>query len=630
MRIKALSLAAFGLVVAVGCSSGSRIQKFDAAKDFPSEKRIAEIQASPAAEPKFRSSENEGRVDYWELAGPLPTTWGSQTIRSNSPLAQALAKGFDDAKMTESMACYAREVGLFYSHYEKYPYVELDDFMKRRCGMVAGWAAIRLYGFDKQDVPEADFLKASNWSAFVEDATSDDDNDFGEYGVWYGSGKSGTYVVLARATVPAKIKPVSLQQPAGAKVVVEGKLEDDADYVFGLTTRGQYGYGECTSTQGLGDSAFRVTCELKGNDPTVLVTINQGQESDVFSTGILEGEFRRNVEKPLLFVATGATVPTPAAAEAGADGATASVPGAQPAASAALPRPLLVKKPMESRNVEAKAFRDRMVAGVNRVRADAGLEPVTLEEVQSEANRELVPYAFGGDDKDAKNEALLGALAGWKVKSPVVNGTFRTKSLSNGDVDDFLNSMLQTPSGRRVLTAKEVDAIAIGTKFDEATQTVAVMITSYEFLEKRPHVERVNEFLDKLAKARSARGASPPRKVKALKGVADSLARKVEAGELEFHVATSQLWDKSLEQFQRSTHIYYGAAHDPLTLNFNEELLTMEPLRIAIMVTPFKPKNSPWYIYGIAIAFPKTKQVTEVAGAPAENVNVVESKVIAD
>jgi transcriptional regulator with XRE-family HTH domain len=198
----------------------------------------------------------------------------------------------------------------------------------------------------------------------------------------------------------------------------------------------------------------------------------------------------------------------------------------------------------------------------------------------------------------------------------VVDGSFRTRYLGNGDVDDFLVSFLDSPSGRRLLLAEEVDAVAIGSEFDEASQSAAVLVTSYQFLEDRPHVKRVNEFLDKLAQARAARGASAPRKVAGLKGTANSLASKVESGELALNVATAKLWDAALQEFQVTTYIYYAAAHDPLKLKFHERLLTMEPLRIGIMVTPFKPKNSPWHIYGIAIAYPQTDTVTKVAEVP--------------
>jgi hypothetical protein len=278
---------------------------------------------------------------------------------------------------------------------------------------------------------------------------------------------------------------------------------------------------------------------------------------------------------------------------------------------------------MNARNMEPVALRRRLHEGINRVRREAGRSEVVLEVEQSDTNLALIPYAFT-DNNDAKNEALLGAMAGWQVKSAIVDGSFRSRYLTHGDVDDFLVSILRNPAGRQLLLADEVSAVAIGSSFDEESQSAAILLTSYEFLKERPHTERVAEFMERLTEARAARGASAPKLVGSLKGPANRLAAGVKKGEYPFHEAVESLWNQGLNTFQRSTHIYYAAVHDPLKLTFNEQLLSVEPLEVGIMVTPFKPSGSPWHIYVVAITYPKGTSATQVAESESTDGDVVQ------
>lgn len=584
----------------VGCASSQNFQGF--AREFPSQQSIEDLKQTKA-EPIFRDSSTEGRVSHWQLTGPLPTSWGSRTIQSSDPVTRHIEAAFRSAIMTESMACAARETGLFYAQYQRYPFRELREFIEHRCGTVGSGAAIAVFELGDANTPATQIAGDPDFASWTGQLATSYDHAGWEFGVWHGSGPSGSYTVVMADRPELTVEPVPLDLAGRDSVVIEGEVLVAADALYGVATRGAFDYAECTTNTEIALPRFQIECPVDKADPTVALSIARGRATDVFVRSIAAPRFWLAEPPSDLFVATGAKAPTPLAQP------TLVQPIAPPAAAAqpeSSQPPELIGKSVAANDVSPEALRARFIEQINAIRATAGRKPLKLEAAQSEANSELVPYMVGEGDFDAiRNRAVLGALAGWSVNGKIINGDILFQAFSSADVDDIVLSIVASAAGRRTLLSEELDAAAVGSIFDPKTQTVGLAVTTYELLDGRPHAERVSAIVAKLARARHARGKTPPRVEHALDALANKLDQRVQTGQSSLTDAADGLMKGALDVYRRDTYSYIGAAHDPMRLTFDWRLLTTEPLRISVIVTPFKPKGSPWYVYGVVIAYPK-------------------------
>jgi hypothetical protein len=78
-------------------------------------------------------------VNSWKLAGPFPEAPASTPYTGTEPLVRAVGKQLQTSKrpfvLTESMQCFAREMGRFFTVHRKFPQLDLQA-LAGRCGVV--------------------------------------------------------------------------------------------------------------------------------------------------------------------------------------------------------------------------------------------------------------------------------------------------------------------------------------------------------------------------------------------------------------------------------------------------------------------------------------------------------------
>ncbi|HMI84568.1 MAG TPA: hypothetical protein VK550_10765 [Polyangiaceae bacterium] len=257
------SLSVF-LAALAGCASRGTLQQATIDRGYPSKGALADVLKAPL--PPREEALHRGRsVEEWELAGSFPDKASSLPFRGDDPLARAVTERLAQQKksvvLTESMQCYAREMGRFVAHYGQLPEDDLQAFAAGRCGVLP-IAPSFLYSIPSAALPTDAAL------AFFEQATTKL-AAASELGVWMGR-EAGRHVVLAASGVP-KVRLASVDSPAeGDDVVrVRGTLLEPAAWLRAYTGEGSLGFHGCEPTRHtlslLPD--FDVTCKVAGEDP---------------------------------------------------------------------------------------------------------------------------------------------------------------------------------------------------------------------------------------------------------------------------------------------------------------------------------------------------------------------------
>jgi hypothetical protein len=154
------------------------------------------------------------------------------------------------------------------------------------------------------------------------------------------------------------------------------------------------------------------------------------------------------------------------------------------------------------------AFSARLLALVNERRAAAGLQALKLAVRESETSARLAPHYFDRQaDAEVSDKIALGLLAGWDLDGTIKAGDFYSAILSGSlDPERWLSFVLEQPAARRVLLAPEARALALGSVVRTETQSMGVLISTYNFYESDDHRADVARFLAKLNEQRRGLG----------------------------------------------------------------------------------------------------------------------------
>ena len=138
-----------GLMVIVGlwgCGTGG------SASQFPSREQIQKLAERPAA--ALPSKGELADVEEWELEGPLPSQVEDETVALSEPwrdvAAELAGKRPGLILASNSAACMARQIGLFFAAKRARMTESLERFIAARCG-ITGTPQIA-HGFRYQEV----------------------------------------------------------------------------------------------------------------------------------------------------------------------------------------------------------------------------------------------------------------------------------------------------------------------------------------------------------------------------------------------------------------------------------------------------------------------------------------------
>lgn len=610
---------AASLVAAACATSGGGLKPIERKEQFPSREQLAQIQAEPAPQPSLQRVER-AIVAEWQLAGPLPNQIGPVPRTPEDELdelAASFAARRDGVEATEAMRCVAREVGLFYLEHFADPEQELQRFMEHRCGTSSSYVlAAKLYWEEGA---------GAQWGQANHDGTATTRLDghladmlgtqeHAEVGGWFGSNDKMAAAVVVVGFQRLHLEPMPMTVVEDGEFDVRGHFFDkDVDIVTALVNQGAYEAARCWPL--LAElPEFHLRCKAQKTDTQAGFEIYTQREGDLIASSRLWQRVWPSGNPATKYVRHGQPVSEPAAEAAAPAPEVAEGEGTEKRPvddNPAEPRPVAEHEEFDT---SPQAIAKRVVELVNERRAEARLKPVTLAEKQSASAHALAPHYFDAQQVDnrKREEIMFGLLAGWEVRGSIIDGSFYSIAMWGGP-RQIVNDLTARPGARDLVFGPDVATLSVGARYHEGSKTLGAMIHGWRFVPDDTHAQRVDRFLDFLAKSRRARGSKPPKKEASLEGYADKLAEQLSAGEIELHVAAYRAMNRATASYQMDTRVWYFEAHDPTEIVLPPEVLDTEPLRVMVVIAPYKPPKSPWSTYGVIIAFPQYESETKLA-----------------
>lgn len=576
--------------------------------------------------------------------GPLPDTIGPVARVGESELdrfAADVASDQENGVSSEAMHCLARELGTFFLAYDALPEKSLYTFMEHRCGVTStGTSPSWVYW--KQG--ELTWEQVERDGALLEQLRKDAETHLEqlsnpEVGAWYGADEDSSVAMVVTGRRDVDLEPMPMTPREDGTFVLKGKLfEEDADLVAGVVNHGDFDWEGCHDA-GADLPAFHVVCEAAPDDSQAGFELYSRREGELIASSRLWQRVWPAGRPSRRFVLYGHEAPEQPAKsrdeagpvdaqptngeaedDAAADETVADVT-AEDRDAAEVAAPVLAQ-PLEPAAFDSspEAMCSEIASLVNELRERGNLGAVTIAEAQSENSQKLAPHfwkaALSGDS-ETTHEVVFGLLAGRDVAGPIINGSFYTVRIL-GTPEDLVHELAARPGARSVLFDPENSTLAIGPYYEPSTRVMGALVHGWSFVPEESHTRRVNRFLDYVSEQRRARGNPKPQKVVELNERARGLAERLEAGELELHVAANQLLRAiAAERAGEPVMVYYFEAHDPAQVKIPDEILETAPLDIAVTVAPYQPPNSPWHTYGVIFAYVRRKAPpTKVASAP--------------
>ena len=551
--------AAFALafLTLAGCAGAGAQQQAVIDRGFPSKDQLADLVRAPLA-PREVALKKGLAVDRWELAGPFPDKPGSVPWNGEEALARSVAQRAHARKsglvLTESMQCYAREIGRFVGHHGQLPEDDLQAFAAGRCGVVPITPSF-LYGMPPEE--PSDPAMTAFFDEVIAKAPAGS-----ELGVWKGSG-IGRHVHLAAFGVP-KVKLASIEPvvDGGRTVRVRGTILDRAGWLRAYTTAGSMGFHSCETARDAVSvlPEFDVTCHLSGDDAYAVFDMMAAAPEAVLGRQVL-----------MLVLPTGEKIPST----------------------------------FQSLPVEGVPAEGRLFDKLNGLRVQLGRTPLREAPAQSQTAHTLIPHYFAAADKSdlARVDFMtLGMMAGWDVPGPLresqflsFRGTLDQKSTS------FFSQLLFFPSNRAVLLDPDARQVALGTVRDEKKNGLWGVLTTYTPFERRSYREVETDLIDELDRQRAARGKRPVVRIATteVQGVLEHAMEKLARGDS----TPLQGLEQTLRMLSRRTQrpfngrLSYAMAIDGWRPIFEGDLVHADDVAVACKVGFYAAHGHHWGQY---------------------------------
>jgi len=519
-------------------------------------------------------------VDRWELAGPFPDAVSSAPRSGRRPwdalVDEFVAHRAGLVVATESMDCFAREVGRFLQAEHGAPGVVLQRFIAGRCGVATPPPSFETLGWGPTQARDAEEAVAQLGDAIAKRLAERVVGGPLELGVWLAIGDARVDMIIATGERRARVEPIATSPGADGRIEIEGELLLPATSLGGSVTRGRFEWAECESDAGVMLPRFRLRCPVAADDATAWIAVEYRPPERLLGQVALHvlvrpqgGELRR-------FERAHYT---------------------------------------ETRNIDDPAeLTAALLELLNDVRRDAGLAPLALDAAQSEVAARLAPYYFSGLVGQAPHSVAdlvaLGMMAGWEVDGIVQQGTFAWAWLvQSRDLGRLLSDALQDPGARKSLLARDAERIALGARFSDAgadagakpgVDSIAVIAATYSLFSEATHHRDVETVRAVLTRARAARSRKPPGSLDAAEPLTSRAAARVQGGE-EPRYVLADLISEGAERLHRSVVGWMAETQDLDTLAFPDDFIDRDDLDVAIAVPARKPEGEPWGRYVVLL-----------------------------
>jgi hypothetical protein len=472
------------------------------------------------------------------------------------------------------MACVAGEVGRFYLKHGGAPPDPLQRFIGAVCGVFAPVAGYqRVAGDVPRRAPDERVVAA--WApALRPDLLDRLPAGARHIGFWAGRLEGRVVAMAAYDTMPVVLKPVSVVPNAHGDVVVEGRFEGTATMFAGYANQGRFGVASCHVDAGVARPDFRISCPVAPGDDSAWLEIVYVPARSVLALPLVQVLARRDAQKPLIFTETPQAASQPIAA--------------------------------------AEAFAPAVAAGLNAVRAQAGLPPVRVAEAESATAARVAGHYFAASLKQDTPNAIgdmstiaLGLMAGWQVGGTIRDGTFVSiLAPHTHDAGRWLDTALMLPLGRHALLARDIEEVALGAALFTAPDGIGAVACGYRFQHGDDHAADVDGVMSRIARARQQLNLSAP--VHLGSGVVPLLQR-----ELAYVARGEQAPIDALRESLRGTaRLHSGSTRGIVfeataldALEIPQEILRKPRLYVEVGVTHYKPPGAAWSQLVIVIVY---------------------------
>jgi len=561
-RASALSLVA--ALVLGSCASHRVVHQATIDRGYPTRGQLDNVTKAPLP-PRETALRRGLTVEQWDLAGPFPDKAGSLPFTGDDPLARTvadrLAQRRSDVVLTESMQCYAREMGRFVARHGQLPDDDLQAFAAGLCGAVP-IAPSFLFSMPEGELPNDAAVQFFDRATAPLPASS-------ELGIWRGS-EADRHVVLAAFGVP-KVKIVAIDSPlAGARTVrIRGTILDATAWLRAYTGEGLLGFHACDPTRPTAAVLpdFDLTCTVASEDPYAVFDMLSAAPHALLGRQVL-----------MLVLPTG--------------------------------RP--VRPTFRRLAVYGVPPRGGLLEQFNAVRAQLGREPLRDVPVQSRTAHALVPHYFtAAANKDAASVDFitLGMMAGWDVAGPLRDSQFLSfRGMLGQGASSFLSQLLFFPSNRAVLLDRDAKEVALATMQDDKDKGVWGLLTTYTAFEPRSYPEVEAGLLDELDRQRQSRGKPPVARIamRETDSVLEHVMEKLARGQVNPNEGLAQVLRTLTRRMQRGLdgRVSYATAVDGWRPMYDGALVDQESVAVISKVGFFAAPGDHWgqyvsyFIYG--------------------------------
>lgn len=562
----AAATPALALVVLAGCA-GARSSRPVA--DFPKPEALAAIEAKPVPPPRL----DEGAMpdDGWTVELPAPAaddpgvpTWSADAPwRPRSDWDRAFAQALTDAgrapRLTEPMACAAREVGRWALDHDKVPPEGLRRFVLGACGVLVPSISMGRIGGPVPDGAD-DAAILQHWGAQLRtDLLGDLPADATDAGFAFVHAGTTATAVIVGAKVTARLEPFSLTPSEDGTLSLTGDVGEPADSIGGYVNLGPYGVVACETDPSVARPRFRLTCPMRSDDDAAWIELVYQQPRRVLESTFARVLARRSATQAMRYQPLG---------HAGGAAATS-----------------------------AEAFAQAAVTALNAVRAKAGIDPVRLSAAQSATATRLAPHYFSaelGGTGEWLDTIALGLLAGWNVGGMIRDGNFiSTVVPQTHDPALWLASTLELPSGRLALLSPDTEEVALGPWLLDEPEAAGALVTGFSFYHGNHHTADVIRLETRVVHARKQRRLAPPTHLDVDDVMQDELD-KVYSGRSEPDLALQRVMQAASERLGSGVAGYVVEATSLDAVQVPEEVLAQPNLRFSVGITHHKPDGAAW------------------------------------
>lgn len=560
-----------GLMPVVGCAAS--VGSYPPARpvaEFTSPAALTAIAQRPAELPSIPKT---APIDLWQIERAPPPDSAQLPWQPKLPwettFAEIAASVQRPPRLTLAMSCIAAELGRFYLVHQANADASIRRFLIGGCGALTPNVQVEYFtGQAPAGLSDAQ-VSASMGDHIRPELLKRLSSDVDTAGFWFGRHDDQVVGYLAIGHDEAQIKPFSLAPSAEGEVVIEGRLNQPAQYIEAYINDGSAAVRMCDTDLSVTRPSFHFICRPAAHDETAWIQMVYAPPGHMLATEFAQALVRRSSDTRLSYGVVRYADPAP------------------------------VASPEEFQRV--------VIQQLNLVRKMARLPAVTLAAAESASATKLAPYyfsaAFGGADPKQAEQIALGLLAGWDVGGMIRGASLMSSLTPTLDAGRWLTAALETPVGRYTLLAPDIEQIACGPMVLSQVGAIGAVVTGYRFHHGIDHTGDVNMLLTRVVETRRRMGLPAPKRLGAIAAAMTEQLAAVREDRKAPRDALQQVLQRASTSYEMAMKGYVIEASSLDELEIPEDVLRQPVLALDIGVTHHKAQGAAWAQYTILVVY---------------------------